>query len=131
MNVSPFSEEMDGLFCDPFLREFILEVTTAYYSWEDNTEQMYSGDYLSWMVDIMDAKLTGEHNSGVRRAKNPKAKPKVGQEIKSFARFMMPPRWARIYHAAEQKQAENKMTEADVADNMIAKMVKEAGRHLN
>ena len=119
---------MDGLFDDPYIREFLLDVSNAWYSWEDNTEQMYSGDYLLWILNTLDAKLTGEHNSAVIRQKYPKRKPKPGNEIRSFAKLVPPPRWKSVIDIVKNQEAKQVAKQKDRANSMVDNIIREARR---
>ncbi len=83
---------------------------------------MYSSDLLVWLLDTIDAKLTGEHNSAVEAQLNPKKKPKQGKKIESFARMLAPARWRKTIEQAKKARQEIKASEIDLAEGMIANL---------
>ena len=120
------------MFADPYVREFFLTLSDAWYNWPDNTEEMYRSDIAYWTLNVMDGKLTGEHNAAVERVRNPKAKPKSGKNIESFAQNLAPVRWQTAIQKAKKIRAEMKAAhkdqEIDIAEGMIRKLQATAKR---
>jgi hypothetical protein len=75
---------------------------SAYYDSfqnQNNLEQMYGSDLFWWMLNILDYKLTGEHNGAAYQQANPKAKPKKMKMSESF-KFLegvAPIRWQKVF----------------------------------
>lgn len=100
------------------LRDFLL---TAYHSQifhHQNTRDMLSFDMVQWLVNIVDAHLTGQINGAAWRQKNPKAKPKPVKEFSkgdSFAKAVMPERLRKFYQEAEKTESVGTKKEAFIS----------------
>jgi hypothetical protein len=102
---------------------FMLAACDFWPVWEGNKEAMYSSDLVTWILDTVDAKLTGEHNSAVEAQANPKRKPKKGQKIESFARPLAPARWRAAITEAQQKRDEQRESQRDIELQRVEAMI--------
>lgn len=108
----------------PYLRGLFLSAYHRSFSHLDNTEAMFSHDLMNMLLLLFDNRFTGEHNTSVKQAKNPKRKtdPSQLKEVESILKMIMQgfPRWSRIYEVQQYQESEG--------EELIVLQIMEAGR---
>lgn len=129
-NTTLFDPVLDEIEADPQLSHIFRYMYAYHFRHEGNFDQMYSSDFFLWIIQMIDAKLTGDYNSVNAQIRNYGKKPKKPQErsdIKSFKMFdgVIPERWSKALGLYEE-QKRKEVKELKWENSAVIKMLKQA-----
>lgn len=100
-----------------------MHASGAWWGSDYNIGAALTMDVYLWLIRIMDAKLTGDHNSAVWRMRNPKANQTIPPQYntaagESYANPFASGRLARLLQIRQKTKAEIKSNQKDAEESL-------------